>query len=303
MAQHDYFLDNAPGAAFRSDLNDALAAIATSNAGPTAPGSPFANMVWFDTTNNLLKMRNATNSAWITIASKSGNNWIPYRLGVALGTASVQPDTRYAHRSNNLSDLANAGTARNNLGLGTAAVRAAEDTLTDGANLPDGAAVKAYVDAQVAGAQWGYSQVTTPSGVAHAITTAIPAGVREVEIILDQVSLNTGDNLLVQIGNASSYVTTGYTSTGQRPGAAGATATDGFVIVLNNAANAFSGVLRAQVMTGTNVWVSDHTGSVGGDRPSIGGGRVNMSGDISRVRITSTGAASFDGGTIQARWK
>lgn len=33
-----------------------------------------------------------------------------------LGSAAAQDDTRYAHRSNNLSDVANAATARNNLG-------------------------------------------------------------------------------------------------------------------------------------------------------------------------------------------
>ncbi|MDP6587235.1 MAG: hypothetical protein QF535_21475, partial [Anaerolineales bacterium] len=36
-------------------------------------------------------------------------------------------------------------------GLGTAATRAAEDTMTDGANLPDGAAIKAYGDSNWAG--------------------------------------------------------------------------------------------------------------------------------------------------------
>ena len=41
--------------------------------------------------------------------------------------------------------------ARTNLGLGSAATRAAEDTLTDGSNLPDGAAIKAYGDANWAG--------------------------------------------------------------------------------------------------------------------------------------------------------
>ena len=35
---------------------------------------------------------------------------------------------------------------KSDLGLGTAAERAAEDTLTDGSNLPDGAAIKAYGD-------------------------------------------------------------------------------------------------------------------------------------------------------------
>jgi hypothetical protein len=40
-------------------------------------------------------------------------------------------------------------TARTSLGLGTAATRAAEDSLTDGANLPDGAAVIAWYDAYI----------------------------------------------------------------------------------------------------------------------------------------------------------
>ena len=40
------------------------------------------------------------------------------RTTLGLGTAAVQSDDRYAHRSNNLSDLANVATARSNLGLG-----------------------------------------------------------------------------------------------------------------------------------------------------------------------------------------
>lgn len=40
------------------------------------------------------------------------------RTTLGLGTAAVQSDDRYVHRSNNLSDLANMTTARSNLGLG-----------------------------------------------------------------------------------------------------------------------------------------------------------------------------------------
>ena len=61
-------------------------------------------------------MRNEANSAWVIVAKKDGSGWTPYWQGTALGTAAVQPDTRYVHRSNNLSDLGSATTARANLG-------------------------------------------------------------------------------------------------------------------------------------------------------------------------------------------
>jgi hypothetical protein len=64
-----------------------------------------------------MKVRNEANSAWVIVAKKDGSGWTPYRQGAALGTASVQPDNRYAHRSNNLSDLGSAATARANLGV------------------------------------------------------------------------------------------------------------------------------------------------------------------------------------------
>jgi hypothetical protein len=67
MAQHDYVLANATGAGFRSDINNALAAIVGLNSGVTEPASMFAYMLWADTTTGLLKQRNGANDDWITI--------------------------------------------------------------------------------------------------------------------------------------------------------------------------------------------------------------------------------------------
>jgi len=117
MAQHDYNIEDQNGFDFLVDLNNALSAIATNNAGSSEPNTTFAHMLWFDTNNDLMKVRNEANSAWVIVAKKDGSGWTPYRQGTALGTASVQPDTRYAHRSNNLSDLGSAATARANLGV------------------------------------------------------------------------------------------------------------------------------------------------------------------------------------------
>jgi len=117
MAQHDYNIGDQNGFDFLVDLNNALSAIATNNAGSSDPNTTFAHMLWFDTNNDLMKVRNEANSEWVIVAKKDGSGWTPYRQGTALGTASVQPDWRYAHRSNNLSDLGSAATARANLGV------------------------------------------------------------------------------------------------------------------------------------------------------------------------------------------
>lgn len=67
MATHDYVIDNQTTPAFRSDLNNALAAIASNNSSTTAPSTTYAGMWWLDTTNNYLKIRDKNDANWITI--------------------------------------------------------------------------------------------------------------------------------------------------------------------------------------------------------------------------------------------
>jgi hypothetical protein len=74
MPQHDYVLDNQSGASFRADLNNALLAIAGLNSGATAPSTTYAFMLWADTANDLLKIRNAANNAWVTLGTLSATN-------------------------------------------------------------------------------------------------------------------------------------------------------------------------------------------------------------------------------------
>lgn len=75
MSQHDYNVANAPGATVRADINSLAGAIASLNSGTAEPSVTFAYMLWADTTNNLLKMRNTTNTAWITLATISGSTF------------------------------------------------------------------------------------------------------------------------------------------------------------------------------------------------------------------------------------
>ena len=66
MSQHDYTLASGQsGTAFRGDVQDGLRALNSLNAGASAPATTYAYMLWADTTNGLLKQRNAADSAWI----------------------------------------------------------------------------------------------------------------------------------------------------------------------------------------------------------------------------------------------
>ena len=69
MSQHDYVVDNASGAAVRSDINSALQAILTNNSGDENNLTTAAYMLWADTASspNLLKIRDSSDGAWITI--------------------------------------------------------------------------------------------------------------------------------------------------------------------------------------------------------------------------------------------
>ncbi len=72
MATHDYVIANGTGAAVRSDLNNALAAIVSNNSSSSEPSTTYAYQWWADTNANLLKIRNSANNGWITLRELDG---------------------------------------------------------------------------------------------------------------------------------------------------------------------------------------------------------------------------------------
>ena len=69
MATHDYIINNQSAPDLRSDLNNALLAIVSQNSGSSAPGTTYANMLWYDTSTNQIKKRNEANSAWVVLGT------------------------------------------------------------------------------------------------------------------------------------------------------------------------------------------------------------------------------------------
>ena len=74
MAQADYNIANQSGSAFRSELNSTLSAILSLNSGSTAPTTTVAYSLWADTTTGLLKIRDSSNSSFITVGALGSVN-------------------------------------------------------------------------------------------------------------------------------------------------------------------------------------------------------------------------------------
>jgi hypothetical protein len=95
VATHDYVIANGTGAAVRSDLNGALAAIVSNNSSATEPATMYAYQWWPDTTTGLLKQRNSANSAWVTIGTLASTNLglLPVAGGTMTGALAVTAGT------------------------------------------------------------------------------------------------------------------------------------------------------------------------------------------------------------------
>ena len=91
MSQHGLSIANQAFPSFRSDLNSALAALKSMNSGATAPSSPVAGMLWFDTANSLLKMYNG--SAWDNIPAPSTVDFAALTSNTVANTAEAEGGT------------------------------------------------------------------------------------------------------------------------------------------------------------------------------------------------------------------
>ena len=90
MTQHDYRLENDLGATFRDDLNQALAAIASTNMGPDAPTTTRPGMLWVAVvsgSDGVLRVRDAQDGSWLVIGM--GSQHLPLTGGTISGNLSV----------------------------------------------------------------------------------------------------------------------------------------------------------------------------------------------------------------------
>tara|TARA_R110001583_G_scaffold49594_2_gene155286 strand:+ start:14428 stop:15729 length:1302 start_codon:yes stop_codon:yes gene_type:complete len=91
MSQHDFDIANQTFPNTRSDLNLALKALASTSSGTSAPSTTFANQLWYDSSANILYIRNEDNDANITImALDQANDTVEYFKSDSIRTALIE---------------------------------------------------------------------------------------------------------------------------------------------------------------------------------------------------------------------
>ena len=105
MSQHDLDIANQGFPATRADINNALQALGSSNSGATAPSTTYANQLWYDTANNILKIRNEDNDAWISLFTLDQTNdnieALTVNGTITADALTVDTDTLHVDATNN----------------------------------------------------------------------------------------------------------------------------------------------------------------------------------------------------------
>ena len=166
--------------------------------------------------------------------------------------------------------------------------------------------VAAAIAVSAASGTWTYtSSVATTSGTAFDFGS-LPAGITDIELILNGVNTSGTDSLLIQIGTGSTPVTTGYANSGSGTigNSAWISSTSGWPMFTNASNRDVTGILRAVRLDGGNIWTSTHLGSsVNASLGPAGGGSLSLGGALGVLRLTRTGSNTFNAGTVYLRYK
>ena len=200
MSQHDFNIANQTAPNFRADLNNALAALASLSSGATAPTATFANMLWYDTAANILKMRNEADDGWISVGY----------LDQGAGAFRILDDTQVTNTSGTQTGLlGDQSTATWEAGTGTT------ESLVSPAKIK--AAIDALVpapDAVVATVLLG--TITTTSGTSQTLSGLDLTDYKTVKMFWNGVSHNYSSDpplnlasFRLESGQISNAVSTG----------------------------------------------------------------------------------------------
>ncbi len=247
----------------------AVNAIHTSASAPATSIS--AGLVWFDTTANLLKLRNEANDAWITLpVSVTANNTVDINGGTVdgavIGGASAAAITGTTIKADTSLELATGATVT---GIDNGGLATGSATL-----IPTQGAVKTYVDAQVTAQDL---DITTDSGT--------------IDIDLDGDTLTVAGGAGLDTAASSTTVTVNVTDGGVTNAKLADMAANTVKVRDANS----SGVPSDKALTNTQILIGDGTGftaaALSSDATMTNAGAVTVTG-IQGQSVSATAATN-----------
>ena len=270
MSQNDFVIANQAFPATRADLTSAFQAAASNSSGALAPTTTYSNMMWYDTTAKILKIRSEADDAWISIGylDQSSNTFKILDDTVVTTAAGVDTDGVIGDQT----------TGTWETGTGTTE------------SLVSPAKVKASVIANAPSSGITFLPVQSPTSGTAVDFTGIPSTATEIYVYF--INNDTSGYYRVQLIVGGVPVTSGYESSSGTSGAE-SSATNGFYIY--NSAVSTSGIMTIH-KPATGTWVESHSVRRAGAEAS-GGGHILSVGTVDGIRVFMNNGA-FQSGSL-----
>lgn len=148
---------------------------------------------------------------------------------------------------------------------------------------------------------------TTTSGTSKDFSS-IPSWVQKITVMFQNISLSGTDNFLIQLEDSGGVETTGYISSSNflqgGVSSGGVSSTSGIILSGGNASNTLSGTVVFNNISG-NFWIATGTWNYS-NLTGINGwtaGEKELSSTLTSIRITASGANTFDLGSVNIMYE
>lgn len=147
--------------------------------------------------------------------------------------------------------------------------------------------------------------IATTSGTSVDFTgsNGVPTWAKRVTIVFNAISTNGTSDIIVQLGTASAFETTGYSASNLSAASTtvGTAYTNGFGLLASPvAANSYNGILTLINLSDSSyMWAANGMFTTGNATTNFCAGGKVLSGPLTRIRLTTSGGANtFDNGSI-----
>lgn len=196
--------------------------------------------------------------------------------------------------------------------VGSVSIGTPGDNTVSTAKIVDSAVTNAKI---AAGALFTAATVQASTSGSSIDFTGIPSGTQQIVICFNGVSTNASDNVLLRLGSAGGFESTGYVggtaaSNGANTGGGTIHNTTGFPIIAAAAARLLYGRITITLMdSATFKWAISMSGYLYADGTGTndwglaGGGSKTLSAELTQIRLINSGTASFDAGSINILYR